>query len=86
MSFDVTIREDHPALTWGNGRARLSAEFKEWFENNLIGTVETTSPMKHFESSEFKHDYLIVILKFRTRMHAIRFLVASEWKDYRPRV
>lgn len=86
VSVEVKIKEDHPALRWNNGRTAWSPLFKDWFENNLIGMVDMTPPMKHFESSEFRHDYLIVIVKFRTRMQAIQFLLAPEWKDYRSRL
>lgn len=85
MTFDVKVNEYHPALQFSNGSATLTDEFWRWaiHQNMDFNDFSITTPMKHFESSEFKPDFMVVVFKFKKRHTALCFALASHWKQYR---
>lgn len=85
MSYRVKVDEYHPALDFGNGNATVTLEFWQWAQtrNMKFGDWKISTPMKHFESSQFKHDFMVVVFTFKHRNDALCFALAKPWSHCR---
>lgn len=85
MTYKVKVNEYHPALQFNNFSVIPSPEFWQWAVGRSIGfnDFSITTPMKHFETSQFKHDYVVVVFTFRRRIDALCFALAEHWRMYR---